>query len=60
MSDYDNFPAGQDHDESDGDLGGTYLAPTAKVRLPEHVTKLRKRSRRTDRDGESDRDEGEQ
>ena len=41
----------------DGDIGGAFVVPSAKVRLPEHVTKLPKKSRRTDRNGDSDEQE---
>lgn len=35
----------RDENDESWDLGGTYIAPSSKVRLPDDVTKLRKRSR---------------
>ena len=37
----------RDERDESWELGGAYRAPSSKVRLPEHVTKLRK-SHRTD------------
>lgn len=34
----------REYDDELTDVGGAYVVPSAKVRLPEHVTKLRKRA----------------
>lgn len=39
-----------ENDEEWGDVGGAYVVPTAKVRLPEDVTKLRKQHRSRERE----------
>lgn len=39
----------ENDDEEWGDVGDFYIVPTAKVRLPEDVTKLRKRHRKHER-----------
>lgn len=35
-----------DGDDDNGGVDGIFILPSTKVRLPDHVTKLRKRSRR--------------